>query len=94
MKKRYLEQSCPNSERVNEYRNQEVTMFYTILVKRQHIRRVVCDPYLPEDPSDALPQVRLHFDLNCPVLVRNGFVTDATMKDNKKGRGVSAIIND
>ncbi|PAV56406.1 hypothetical protein WR25_15506 isoform D [Diploscapter pachys] len=74
-------------ERVNEYRNQEVTMFYTILVKRQHIRRVVCDPYLPEDPSDALPQVRLHFDLNCPVLVRNGFVTDATMKDNKKGRG-------
>ncbi|CAD6195999.1 unnamed protein product [Caenorhabditis auriculariae] len=60
---------------------QLVTTWYQITIKRQTIRRIICDPLVND--MNGSGRYRIHFDLNCPVLIRRGYFTDARAKESK-----------
>ncbi|EGT47646.1 CBN-EGO-1 protein [Caenorhabditis brenneri] len=53
---------------------QTVTMYYQITVRRTSIRRVIVDPVVHD--VNGTDRVRVHFELNCPVLIRRAFRTE------------------
>ncbi|CAI2309679.1 unnamed protein product [Caenorhabditis sp. 36 PRJEB53466] len=60
---------------------QEVTMFYQITVRRTSIRRIIVDPVVQDNYGPD--RNRVHFELNCPVLIRRGFFTDKQLAGNR-----------
>ncbi|PIC47063.1 hypothetical protein B9Z55_006540 [Caenorhabditis nigoni] len=51
-----------------------VTMYYQITVRRTSIRRVIVDPVVND--TNGSDRVRIHFELNCPVLIRRAYKTE------------------
>ncbi|KAF1760723.1 hypothetical protein GCK72_008972 [Caenorhabditis remanei] len=60
---------------------QTVTMYYQITVRRTSIRRVIVDPVVSDDHGSD--RVRIHFELNCPVLIRRAFRTQRQEAESK-----------
>ncbi|CAB3407578.1 unnamed protein product [Caenorhabditis bovis] len=60
---------------------QNVTSFYQITVRRTSIRRIIMDPCVTD--QFGTNRYRIHFELNCPVLIRRGFFTDKQLATQK-----------
>ncbi|KAF1768210.1 hypothetical protein GCK72_000022 [Caenorhabditis remanei] len=53
---------------------QTVNIYYQITVRRTSIRRVIVDPVVSD--LNGHNRIRIHFELNCPVLIRRAYRTD------------------
>uniref|UniRef100_A0A1I7U5X7 RNA-dependent RNA polymerase n=1 Tax=Caenorhabditis tropicalis TaxID=1561998 RepID=A0A1I7U5X7_9PELO len=78
---KHKEQDFEVTDKDQKRSRQTVVMYYQITVRRTSIRRVIVDPVVND--INGNDRIRVHFELNCPVLIRRAFRTDKQEADHR-----------
>ncbi|KAF1768198.1 hypothetical protein GCK72_000010 [Caenorhabditis remanei] len=70
---------CNKNENKNQKKKIERTVNYQVTVRRDSIRRIIVDPYAKDDYGE---RVRIHFDVNCPPLIRKAILDKKMYNQN------------